>query len=248
MEEHKGETNEHLNIHAEDGRVEIIHRYGAAAEIQEPEPVIVSGTIDAPAEYYEKRRGIIDTDKAYLEVNEESGTIILRLDPGSPLGARITGSIKVNPLLELMSINSFDGRTFAEDDFILMLKQTRSLFEDQSDNLNLVDKIKNLEIKVNREIDRKDDERGSKKDYFEQFCEAELPAGFNLFTNVFVSGGFGGVGNKRSFWVDLKYHYKSQLHFWLESPELQDIKDNTTETLMGDIVNRFEDEIPIIYK
>lgn len=243
MEESNERTQ--VNVNPDGDVLEIVHRHGAAAEIQEPRKVQIDGSIEAPLEYYQKRKEVIDQDAAHLEVNEHAGSIKLYCNPHSPVGTVVQGSIKMNPLLQMMRINDFSGNTFVESDFIMLLKQTRSIFQDQSESLNLVDKIKNLEMRVEKEIDRKDDERGSRKDIFEQVCETDLPDGFTLQTNIFVASKEGT--KEEVFFVELKFHYKSQLHFWLESPAFQELYDDRVEAMMGEQINGFSEEIPIIY-
>lgn len=246
-EQDQDQNQTHLNIQAEDGQVEIIHRYGQAPQVQEPKQVSLSGTIEAPSEYFEKREkaGKIDTDKAHLEVDQNAGTIALYCNPHHPMGETIRGKITMNPLLRKMRINDFSGNKFNESDFILLIKETRSLFSEQKEAMNLVDKINNLEMEVNKKIDRSDNERGGRKDFYEQTCEDELPAGFNLSTNIFV--GSIDETQEHTFYVEIKYHYGSQLHFWLESPEMEDIVDTVMEKTLGEEINKFEEKIPVIY-
>lgn len=237
--------NTQINVDFEGDELQITHRHGEAAKVQEPQKVRISGSIEAPLEYYSKRKDVIDQDAAHLEVKQDSGAIYLYCNPHSPIGAEITGQMKMNPLLQKMHINDFSGHTFTEDAFILLLKQTRSIFDVQGDNFNLVDKIKNIEMRVEKEIDRKDDERGSRKDYFEQVCETDLPDGFMLNTNIFVASKEGT--KEELFYVELKYHYKNGLQFWLESPDLQDIYEERLEKMIGEQILGFNDEIPVVY-
>jgi len=247
MENSENKEQIHLSIEAKDGVAEIIHRYGSAKEIKEPKSLDISGSIEAPGEYFERRHDIIDMDKAHLEVWQDKGKIKLDCDPQAPDGnVTVTGKMHVNPLLAAMDINKFGQSKRGEDDFVLMLKESRRLFTDPKVCMNLVDKISNIDYQVGLEIEKNDDERGSKKNYFEQHCNAELPESFDLTTNIFVASK--DEIQEHTFQVELKFHYSGQLYFWLESFQLQEIKDEVMEEMLGDEILKFDGKIPVIYK
>lgn len=229
-------------------KLTIVHRHGEAAAIQNPKAVNILGSIDAPAEYYEKRSAndMIDKNQAYLEVNQKKGSITLYCDPTSPIGGHVTGQILMNPLLDRLDINKYGAVKFTEEDFIMRLKECRSIFDVQSDCLNLVDRIKNMEVNVQQKLEKRDDERANRRVLFEQFADTEIPHSFMLNAPIFINGS--DTDPNEIFSVDVKYHYSDGgLKFWLESADLQDIIQRKKETAMGDVVSRFNEEIPIIY-
>lgn len=249
MENDESKEQINLSIEAEDGQVEIVHRYGAAKEIQEPQRVHITGSIESPAEYFEAREDTehIDKTKAHLEVWKDKGKMSLLVDPSSPIGTKVVGEMKMKPALANMNINNFGQAKYNETDFVLLLKESRPLFDDQKVCMDIVDKVKNIQYKVDQKIERNDDERGSKRELFEQTVESELPDSFQLDTNIFV--GSSDEGKNWVFSVDIKYHYKhGGLHFWLESQGLQEIKDDIMDDILEKQIDVFADEIPVIYK
>lgn len=242
------EDKTHITVTPANDELTITHREGKAAEIVDPQPVTIEGTIHAPAEFFLKRDAAdkIDRNKAYLEVSPSAPGMRLYFDPSDPLAPVISGRMKVNPRLAELDINNYGRRKFDESSFIVKLKEARALFEDQTECLRLVDTINNLQIKVEQRLERRDDERANRKVVFDQIAESELPYGFTLRTNVF-SGSTNEQG-EQSFTVDLKYHYQDgALYFWLESSDLQELMDIETQHSLEMEVSKFDGKIPVIY-
>jgi hypothetical protein len=237
------EDNKNIEVSVEEGVKELIIREGRALQVNNPSSVHISGHIDAPYRYYEKRAGkSLDKEKAHLEVDTQNKKIILDTDPSDDLSPVITGSIKRYKPLMQMQIN--EGTMFGKDDFKLLMKKHRFLFKKSSDCGELVNKLENLDMTIQRELEDKDDSRGNRSLVAKQTVKSEIPETITLESQIFVEG------DEHEIVADVCYDVDSSgtVKFWLESSSLYEMVEEQTREMIADTVKEFDDEIVIIYQ
>lgn len=186
---------ENLNVTGPiDGPIEIIVREGAAPDNPPKiEMLEDGGDIESPARFYAAKK----TAAAYADLWAESyvtaslinGSIELNINERVPAeSVTICGQIKINPLLNSLSINTERGytpRKVAE-----LFRKNRSLFENQNDALELTTYFKNFKASIDTQLESSDDNRGSRKELIEQKISSEtmpksfiplVEAGFAIF-------------------------------------------------------------------
>ena len=57
--------------------------------------------------------------------------------------------------------------------------------ESKAEAMGLISSLMNFKATVNREIEKKDDNRGNKKDLIEQVVQTSLPSGFSIHIPLF---------------------------------------------------------------
>lgn len=236
------EENENIEVNMEGEQKVLTIRRGVAPEPNDPEPVRISGHIDAPERYFKKRAGkTFPKENAHLEVDTQNKKIHLYCDPSDILAPVITG--RINRYEPLMNLRINDGE-FSKDGLKLILKKHRFLFKKSSDCSELVNNLENLEMKIDRELENKDDSRGNRSLVVKQTVQAEIPETITLESQIFVEG------DKHEIVCDVCYDVNSggDLKFWLESDSLYEMVEEQTKQMISDTVSEFGDEIVIIYQ
>lgn len=82
-----------LNITTE--QKEVIIRTGDATPIEMPKSVKLTGTLDAPYEFFEKRKKTINIDNAHVEVDYQKQSIKLVIDENMPTNKEILGTLQL---------------------------------------------------------------------------------------------------------------------------------------------------------
>lgn len=155
--------------------------------IKPPVRVNLSGTIDAPREYLQKRRDqpeqvnekrchiLIDRDKISIE-------LITNEDDAYNSG-RIFGKLEFNSKFIEFGINT--GKAWTPTELGLFFKMNRAFFTSKEDNMKLVTDLMNFTATVNNSIERQAKESGDRTDKFVQTVNSNLPKSFNLVIPIF---------------------------------------------------------------
>ncbi len=174
---------ENLTINIEDQTKTLEILQGDAVIQREPEKVVIDGLINAPFEYLTKREDTIVICKSHLIVDESKGIINLIIDESSYYFSRISGEIKINPDFTKFGINTGQARdTFELADFI---KMNRFFFADKNTAMKLVSELKNFKAKVDREVEKTNDDRGNTRLLQNQIVESNIPEAFDLVVPLF---------------------------------------------------------------
>ena len=162
--------------------IEVVLREGEAPElleIKEPERVVISGTIDTPFRWLEKRIELINQKASNIIVNRDVMGIALTVDETNYYQSDIRGELKTSKGMMEFGIN-----TEKKWEPIKL----SNFFTDKSQNMMLVSTLKNFKAKVNQDIERSKEENGSKVDNYSQVVDSNLPKSFKL--NIPLFKGF----------------------------------------------------------
>lgn len=218
---------------------EVIIRHGEALELLAPLKNSISGTIDAPGNYWDHfskssiDSTIINKDLAVVLVDVEAGCIILQVDPTDSLAAEIIGQLLPAPELDVFSINS--TRLFTRDELIKTLRMNRILFKDKDSHAALINNITKFEAKVRKEIDLDNDRRGNSSASVKKEITSDIPLAFSLSLPAFKGQ------QKLSFFVEICFDITDGgIRFWFESVELKELIDKQREEILNTQIERFE--------
>ena len=94
-----------LNITVENGIKKVEVLIGSALEPKEPQKVEITGTLDAPLRWLEKRVPEIDQKKAHIVVDREKMCIRLAMDENNYYRTIIEGRLQLHPSFLKLGIN-----------------------------------------------------------------------------------------------------------------------------------------------
>ena len=169
--------------------IEVVLREGEAPElleIKEPEQVVISGTIDTPFRWLEKRIELINQKASNIIVNRDVMGIALTVDETNYYQSDIRGELKTSK--EMMEFGINTEKKWEPIKLSKFVKMHRAFFTDKSQNMMLVSTLKNFKAKVNQDIERSKEENGSKVDNYSQVVDSNLPKSFKL--NIPLFKGF----------------------------------------------------------
>lgn len=169
--------------------IEVVLREGeapVALDPKEPERVVISGTIDAPFRWLEKRVELINQKATNIIVNRDKMGLALTIDETSYYQTEINGILQASKEMVEFGINT--EKRWEPIKLSKFIKMHRAFFTDKSQNMMLVSTLKNFKAKVNQDIERSKEENGSKVDNYSQVVDSNLPKSFKL--NIPLFKGF----------------------------------------------------------
>lgn len=169
--------------------IEVVLREGTAPKVldpKEPNPVDITGTIDSPLRWLEKRVELIDQKQANITVNRDDMRISLVDKETDYYNNGITGILQ--PSKEMVEFGINAEKKWEPIKLSKFFKMHRAFFKDKSENMMLVSTLKNFKAKVNQDIERSKEENGSKVDNYSQVVDSNLPKSFKL--NIPLFKGF----------------------------------------------------------
>lgn len=169
--------------------IEVVLREGkapVALDPKEPVPVDITGTIDSPLRWLEKRIGLIDPKQANITVSRDNMKISLVDKETDYYNNGITGILQ--PSKEMIEFGINTEKKWEPVKLSRFLKMHRAFFTDKAANMQLVFTLKNFKAKVNQDIERSKEENGSKVDNYSLVVDSNLPKSFKL--NIPLFKGF----------------------------------------------------------
>lgn len=166
--------------------IEVVLREGkapVALDPKEPVPVNITGTIDSPLRWLEKRVGLMDQKQANITVDRDNMKISLVDKETDFYNNGICGILQLSKEMKEFGINT--DKVWEPNKLSLFIKMHRAFFTDKSQNMQLVSTLKNFKAKVNQDIERSKEENGSKVDNYSQVVDSNLPKSFKLFIPLF---------------------------------------------------------------
>lgn len=149
-----------------------------------PIKVDISGTIDAPLRWLEKRVGDIDQHKAYLLVNRDAMTVTLFINESDPYNnGYVKGMLALSSIYKSLGINT--TKNWQPEALGQFLKLNRSYFTNKEENREVVNALKSFTGKVNQTVERETKENGNRALSFRQAVDSNIPAAFHLRIPIF---------------------------------------------------------------
>lgn len=223
-------------LNTEEGKETII-RFGDALPLKEPKAVSISGTIDAPARWIEKRKDDIVSADAHILVDRDHMSITLKTDENSAYSGQIIGTLTLSSEMQEFGINT--GEYMSCFDMADRIKQLRTYFETQQEAMKLVTELRSFKAKIDKELELSDDKRGNQKIMRAQTVESNLPKSFKVNMPIFKGT------EKRTFEVEVEIN-PNDLSCTLVSPDAHDIVVQERDSQMDGVLVRIAEAAPNI--
>lgn len=221
---------------------ELIIRHGKAVEDLPPRKLTISGNITSVSRFLQKRIECEVMLDSHLEVDRDNMRMILHLDDDDNYGGSVTGSLTLTNDVKAWGINS--GKEWTPETLANHIKMNRPNFESKEVAMKLHSDLKNFRAKVNREVEKKNDDRGNTLHHKAQAVESNLPETFTLCLPIFKGE------EKRTFKVEVNIHPET-LDCTLISPDLKDFITEQVDEIIDrelTIIEELTDELTIIEK
>lgn len=169
--------------------IEIVWREGTAAKQLDPKeiiPVILTGTIEAPLRWLQKRIDKINQKTTNILIDRDNMRIQLVINERDFYQDKIVGQLKLSKEMIDFGINT--DKTWDPIKLSQFLKMHRAFFKDKSENMTLVSTLKNFKAKINHDIERSKEENGNRTENYSQVVDSNLPKSFKL--NIPLFKGF----------------------------------------------------------
>lgn len=216
---------------------ETVIRFGDAIPLKEPKAVSISGTIDAPARWVEKRKDDIVSADAHVLVDRDRMTITLNTDENSAYMDQIVGTLTISTEMQEFGINT--GEYMSCFDMADRIKQLRTYFETQQEAMKLVTELRSFKAKIDKELELSDDKRGNQTILRAQTVESNLPKSFKVNMPIFKGT------EKRTFEVEVEIN-PNDLSCTLVSPDAHDIVVQERDSQMDGVLVRIAEAAPNI--
>ncbi len=163
----------------------LILREGKALEEFHPEVLNITGVLDSPLRYLEKRIDTIDMKKAHILVDRNKMSITLRVDEKEHFGDTIIGELSLSPDFIRFGINTGEYRTTLE--MAEFIKMNRAFFENRSEAMDLVHQLRKFKAKVEKDVESEyNPNKGDKRVLIQQAVESNVPSSFNVLLPLFT--------------------------------------------------------------
>lgn len=226
--------------------IEVIVRKGDAAKAVDPLPELeplkcnLEGTIEAPANWLEKRADTLDGKHMYAVVDREAMSIGLVVNETDARTKRtIVGKAEYSEVYESFRINDAEGWEPAKLGQFIRLH--RAFFDDKSKATELVAKLKKFTAKVKSTLEKAEDRDGSRAIAYQQEVESNLPKDFKVCIPIFKGK------EKQLVEVEIDHYIQGAVcYLQLFSPEALDVIEDSTDRLLNTEIERMKKAVPDI--
>lgn len=226
--------------------IEVIVRKGEAAKavdplpMQEPLTCNLTGTIEAPANWLEKRASEVDGKHLFAVVDREAMTIGLVVNETDARNKRtITGLAELSDIFKGFRINDAEGWEPAKLGQFIRLH--RSYFDDKQKALDLVAKLKKFVANVSSSLEKGTERNGSLNVTYQQEVQSNLPTEFKVNIPIFKGK------EKQLIEVEIDHYVQgTECHLQLFSPDANDVIGSCTDQLLNKEIERLKSAVPDI--
>lgn len=231
-----------INVTTEKGTSILEIREGQALEIKPPKRISITGILNTPLRWLEKRLNAISVKDAHIIVDRSQRTIKLVLNETDEYKySEITGSLTVHPIFERFGINSGIYKTPLE--ISELIKMNRTYFENTQQAMELVSELKNFKAKINKKVEQEFNlNKGDKRILQNQVIESNIPTSFKVELPIFKGG------KKHVLEVET-YFNPDDLTCTLVSSQANDIIEQATDQSIDEIIEKIKAltiDIPMI--
>jgi len=218
---------------------EVIIRHGDALPIREPQKLSLSGDINTPFEFYEKRKELFlhniqdvvadyDSSRTNVVFNKDAGTLVLSTNEDSFFATTVKGTLKLDPIFSTLKVNDDDFKGFTPAELAKILRMNRILFHDKVFFSELVNSLQNFKAQFDTQFENSNDKKGSVANSVVKKMVSEHNYNFSLTVPVFE----GLATHIVPIEVDIDYSGDAQIRCTLVSVELQESIDETKQEII----------------
>jgi len=215
---------------------------GDAPKQHNPQPVSISGNIDAPSLFIEGRKKDFADSQRHCMVSKTDGTIVLHLNEQSVVDKyTVSGKIEIGKKFEALGINSEKG--YNPEELANKLKLLRSIFAKKMEHATICATLRNLKADINRTIEQLDDRRGNVSDNFKQTVESNMPDAITL--KLPLLEGEDPVEFEVN--VILEANGSNQIVCYLESIDASEMIEELFAQRVEEEVDKIKEFVTVIY-
>lgn len=226
-----------LNITTE--QKEVIIRTGDATPIEMPKSVKLTGTLDAPYEFFEKRKKTINIDNAHVEVDYQKQSIKLVIDENMPTNKEILGTLQLFDEFKQLGINT--TKTYSITSLREILKFKGAFFKSKDEYRTIIGNLVNFSAKIEKEFNNSNDFKGNAAQQTVTKMKTDIPLNFKL--NMPVLLGYPNMEFEVDVCVDAT---SGDLKLWLECIELKNDLDAKIVEIIDKQQLNFASELVVI--
>lgn len=224
---------EQLNLHLPEGTKELILREGEAPKVQFSKPIVISGILAAPHQFFSGKT--LEAEKCHIQIQKDKGVIslvILDTDPNS--SSTITGRLTPDGFFAAWSINS--EKRWSVQQFVKHIKMHKAFFTAGKECDDLVESLQKWNAKIETVIKQHNDNAGNSLSSLERsVSQVELRTKFSLTIPIFQ--GYP----KQTFPVEIGLDPKqNSVELYLYSNELFALEISYRESLIESELSKFE--------
>jgi len=179
-----------VNVPEGHGTVEIIHREGQATQVLNPKAPVkigLTGVISAPYEFLQKRISEpdqINQKRCHVIYSRDKLEIQLVMSENDEyIRGVVIGKLEVHPTFKKFGINA--DQKWAPEELGQFLKMHRVFFPVQSENMDLVTKLKSFEANIESKLKQEKNQNGSETDNYSKVVNSNLPGAFKIKIPLF---------------------------------------------------------------
>ena len=211
-----------IKINVEEGVKTLIIREGDALPVKEPRSISISGTIDAVTRFLDKRKDTLEQKECCILIDRDKMSILLIIDETNHYAGSVIARLENHPDFDKYGINAERGWNTAQ--LAEFIKMNRSAFSDKKTAMDLTSKLLNLKIKVERELEKSDNNRGDVRMMAAQkVIDNSIPEGFTINVHIFKGQP------KKEIYVEI-YVNPDTYNVRLVSADANDIIEETKNT------------------
>lgn len=175
-----------LHVKVEEGVKTLVIRQGEALPLHEAKDLVLTGTLQAPGDFLDKRKDQFNKDETHVTVNEDAGTITLETKDQSEIGMiKIVGILKTHPDLDRLGVNNPNSERSPKE-LAKFIKMNRTMFESKEVAMNMVADLMSFSAKIDKQIEEIDDDRANYSSKRHQVVETNIPAAFKVNIPLFI--------------------------------------------------------------
>lgn len=219
---------------------ELIIREGKAAELFPPRKVELSGNIEAPGEYFTKRKNEIEPllQKTNVVFDEEGLSILLTVNENDHHAITVSGKLEF--FKEFLEFGINRNKKYTVDSLYKMLQLKRAYFKNREDHATMLDQLKKFQAKTEIEFASTNDFKGSVAFKKIEVCKTNLTYIFTLQLPIYK-----GM-NQYAFPVEIYFEPNDgSIICWLVSEDLAELEIKIRDEVMAEQKKIFENVVLI---
>lgn len=216
-------------------QVNLIIREDNPEIVYEQQKVALSGIISAPYEYLLKRKTTINVIDSHVEVDRDKMTIDLFVNASDYFSVPVRGALQESPIFKKFGINT--GIELQPEKLSDLFKMNRAFFADRNESMVIVSALKNFKAKVNKDLEKSNDNRANITVLKQQSVTSNLPEAFTLKMPLFKGA------EPQEFEVEV-YINAEDFSCSLVSPMANEIIEDTKNKIINEVLQNIVDEEP----
>jgi len=225
-----------MNLRA--GVTEVIVREGAALPPLPPRKVSITGTLEAPLRYLEKRIDAIEQESCNIVVDREQMLVVLIVRERDPHCDAIGGKLSLHPDFVKFGVNSGKYRTAIE--MAEFIKMNRAHFENRQESMNLAQSLRSFKARVDKQVEAEvNPGKGDRRVLVAQVVDSNIPASFKVCIPIFK-------GTPKQI-IELETYFNpDDLTCTLVSPQVNEIAEDYKNDAIDAVLKQIREIAPEI--